>query len=270
MQDEEVMRKIAELNYESGAALSCCPFSVTHLFPYDKMPLCKMQYQQKSRSCLLSTGICTTFLLWPDMLLPQAILQIIIEYTLLYELIDEIFDHLHYFIGAGFENMVQHLWNKLVDAQLYRTHGWMPWPEPDWIRKKYFKNCSFAWKKSFDFPGVHLLTFALCVLKRLYLIRNNTHYTYFVKHTIPLLQPGCVGTYYCIKATKKTLRTKQLYELELVRLLRLYRDRVNWIEEVVLKICEEETKNMGYNTKNDKHLQRHENYPRPKFVRFPR
>lgn len=229
-------------------------------FPYDKPRLQTIQEQQKIRRALIATGLWSLFYtIFVDLMVPQEIVNLIINYTIDFEIVDEIFDHFNFFYKDAFQNLIQGLWNKMVDAQLYRTIGWFPEPEPKWIRNKYFKQNGYAWRKTFDFPGT-ALTFAQCVVKRLYLIKNNIIYTYFVRTTVAL--NNGLGVFHSIKPCKR--RTWDQHQIEMIRLLRMYRDRVHWINDVVSAICIEENKIEIAPGREER--KKHENYPLPKSI----
>lgn len=242
-------------NYSKG----WCILPNVGWFPYDKPRLEKIEEEQKIRRALIATGLWSLFYtLFVDLMVPQEIVDLIINYTIDFEIVDEIFDHFNYFYKEGFQILCQGLWNKMVDAQLYRTVGWFPEPEPKWIRNKYFKQNGYAWRKTFDFPGT-ALTFAQCVVKRLYLIKNNIIYSYFQRTTVAL--NNCLGVYHSIRPSYK--RNHKQHQIEMVRLLRMYRHRVNWISEVVTAICVEENK-IEHPTLTLK--QKHEEHPLPKSI----
>lgn len=235
---------------------------IENMFPYNKPQSVTIQKEHQIRRCILATGLWSLFYtIFVDLVVPQEIVDIIIEYTMLYELVDEIMNHLIYFSRGEYHELMQGLWDKMVDAQLYRTVGWFPEPEPNWIRNKYFAVNGYAWRKTFAFPGT-ALTFAQCVTKRLYLIKSNIIHSYFVRHTMAITKFH-QGIYYTIKPSKKKERTKWQHEIELIRLLRMYKNRVIWIEEVVKAICAEESK---YINPNLTWKQRHEDFPMPKVI----
>lgn len=258
--NHESVHRMAEVNYTAKVYLQIC-----NSFPYNKPALCKLLEEQVVRKNMIATGLWSVFYFtWPFMVVPEEIVNLITGYTLLYESIDEIFDHLDYYQGERFNQMLHQLWAKMVDAQLYRTVGWFPEPEPNWIRNKYFYLNHYGWRKTFHFGGV-IMTFAQCVMKRLYLIKNNVVYSHFRRCTVAL-NYGLQGFYYVLKEkaqSKKKRRTKRDDLLELIRLLRMYKERVLWIEQVVSKICEHENKTVNPNLTWRQHAC---DYPTPKVI----
>lgn len=222
-----------------------------NLYPHSKYSQFKLEEEHAKRFSQLKDGL----MLIPSLEIPLDVIQIIINYTILYEIIDEIFSHLHYF-KYDFDTVRDDLWILLCRAKLdlwVPQFGWPTQPKVAEIRRLYFYKEESTWRKTFDPTRqgrLHCHTFAQCVMKRLDAVKRNVVYTYFKKC---LEQPfSCeprkkpywsnprkIPYWFEIKLVKikQEKWQKEQVEIDLLRTLRTFRQRIDWMSQMVHHIC---------------------------------
>jgi len=201
-------------------------------FPYDKEHISKITKEMDQRFQVLQEiliSILPIFVLY----IPKELIGIICTYTLWFEQVDELFDILDYFLKWKFHLVTDDLWSKLVKADLNKRIGYLPCPSIETIKDKYFYHNGFAWRKTFTFAHTPIgaeYTFAEVVMKRLYNTQSSAIYTKFKS----------IKEYKGRAPKKEDFVLRSTHYCQTLQLMRMYKKRVKWIQEVVSFICKKE------------------------------